>query len=551
VLRSAGTPLDRTVRADLERRYDHDFSRVRVHADGTGGESAVALGAAAYTAGQHVVFGPGRYQPGSPAGRELLAHELAHVVQQGPAGPPAGRLAVGPVDHAAERQAGAAAAAVARGGRPGRLAPVPAGTILRSPLSDDIAALATEPKGRVFDLLRERGPAASDGDAMRVIWARFGAGTDDRWLAEQLLARGPEPRWPESVITERVARAARNNWAPEPGNIRAELPYPAEAAAGRIPPVVAHFFPGSTAERALVIGGIHGSEVQGARTVEALRVELAARSAAGRPPRFTTILVPVLNPRIHDPALRRQKDRYLPRRREERAADRATRARETAAEIEPNRSFPAPGESYAEIRARAATGGPELEFTGPRRDRARSTTVMPPETRVLVQLIERFRPSRIAAVHAHSIGRGAARPGNDPGIFVDPAIRRDAAGKLRTDPDRFDPAGDRLAAQLIAAGRRRLPGLPAPVRTGRADPFRGNTGATPTRYATSVPTYEGHSLGDWAPSLGIQTVTVEIPQYGRLGAAVPLAARQAVERLHRDVLLEVFLGVPPAPATRP
>lgn len=554
VLRGAGKPLEDAVRGDLERRYGHDFSQVRVHADGAAGESARAVGAAAYTAGRHIVFGPGRYQPHHPAGRVLLAHELAHVVQQGPAGGPAGRMAVGPVDHPAERQAGAAAAAVMNQGHPGRLSPVPAGMILRSPLSDEIAALASEPKGRVFELLRRRGPARSDGDALRVIWARFGAGTDDRWLAERLFTHGPEPLWPQAEIAERVRRAtqaAPNTWDPEPGNIRAELPYPAEAAAGGIPPVVAYFFPGSTAERALVIGGIHGSEVQGARTVEALRAELTVLSAAGRPPRFTTILVPVLNPRIHDPALVRQEPRYLPRRPEERAADPATRRRETAAEIEPNRTLPAPGESYADIRARVAAGGQELVFTGPRRDRARSTTVMPPETRVLVQLIERFRPGRIAAVHAHSIGSRAARPGNDPGIFVDPAIRRDAAGNLRTDPDRFDPAGDRLAEQMIAAGRRQLPSLPASVRTGRGDPFRGNTGTTPTRYATSVPTYEGYSLGDWAPSLGIQTVTVEVPQYARLGAAVPPAARAAVERLHRDVLLEVFLGVPPAPATRP
>jgi hypothetical protein len=502
------------------------------------------MGAAAYTTGTHIVFGLGRYDPHSTAGRSLLAHELAHVVQQG--APPVHRPLTGvPASHGRNGHVGAATNTGIGSLTAGR-AVLPVGTIQCSPLSDELTRLAREPKGRVFDILRERGPAPRDSDALQVLRARFDAGTDDRWLAEQLLTHGSEPLWPPSAISKRVALAAGGNWSPEPGNIRAELTYPAEAHAGSLPPVVAYFFPGSTAERALVVGGIHGSEVQGARTVESLRAELRTLSLVGRPPRFTTILVPVLNARIHDPALRRQRDRYLPRRTEEEATDAATRARETSAEIEPNRTFPAPGESHADVRARAGRGGAELEYTGPRRDRARSTTVMPPETRVLVQLIERFRPSRIAAVHAHSIGRGRARPGNDPGIYVDPAIRRDTTGNLRTDANRFDPAGDALARRMIATGRRRLGTLPRQVRAGQASPFRGNTGSSPTRYATSVPTYEGYSLGDWAPSHGIQTITIEIPQYGRLGRAVPAAARAAVEELHRDIILEEFLEVPPA-----
>jgi hypothetical protein len=531
-----GEPLPDSVRSYFEPRFGHDFSHVRVHVGSAAFQSATAMGAAAYTTGTDIVFGLGRYDPHSTAGRSLLAHELAHVVQQGapPFHQPSARVS------ASSARDGPASAAT------GGHAVLPVGTIQCSPLSDELTSLAREPKGRVFDILRQRGPASGDSEALQVLRARFAGGTDDRWLAEQLLAHGPEPLWPHSLITERVTRASRGNWSPEAGNIRAELPYPAEAHAGSIPPVVAYFFPGSTAERALVVGGIHGNEVQGARTVESLRAELRTLSAAGRPPRFTTILVPVLNARIHDPTLRQQRRRYLPRRSEEQASDPGTRARETSPEIEPNRTFPAPGESYADVRARAGRGGTELEFTGPRRDRALSTTVMPPETRVLVQLIERFRPSRIASVHAHSIGTGGARPGNDPGIFVDPAIRRDASGNLRTDTDRFDPTGDSLARRMIASGRLKLGALPREVRTGRASPFRGNTGSTPTRYATSVATQEGYSLGDWAPSHGIQTITVEIPQYGRLGSAVPAAARTAVEELHRDILLEEFLEVPPA-----
>lgn len=82
VLRSPGEPLDGETRAYMEPRFRQDFSRVRVHCDQKATESARAVGAYAYAAGRDVVFGRGQYAPSTPAGRKLLAHELAHVVQQ-------------------------------------------------------------------------------------------------------------------------------------------------------------------------------------------------------------------------------------------------------------------------------------------------------------------------------------------------------------------------------------------------------------------------------------------------------------------------------------
>jgi len=81
-LDSPGQPLDPTTRRFMEPRFGHDFSRIRIHADSRAGESTRAIGAEAYTAGEHIVFGRGRYAPDTPAGRELLAHELTHHVQQ-------------------------------------------------------------------------------------------------------------------------------------------------------------------------------------------------------------------------------------------------------------------------------------------------------------------------------------------------------------------------------------------------------------------------------------------------------------------------------------
>ena len=85
VLRAPGQPLDRATRTLMESRFGHDFGRVRVHADAQASDSARDIHARAYTVGEHIVFGAGQYAPTADDGRRLLAHELAHVVQQGAA----------------------------------------------------------------------------------------------------------------------------------------------------------------------------------------------------------------------------------------------------------------------------------------------------------------------------------------------------------------------------------------------------------------------------------------------------------------------------------
>ncbi len=82
VVRSTGQPLDAGTRAFMEPRFGQDFHQVRVHTDSRAEESAQALDALAYTVGRDVVFNAGQYAPGAAAGRRLIAHELAHVVQQ-------------------------------------------------------------------------------------------------------------------------------------------------------------------------------------------------------------------------------------------------------------------------------------------------------------------------------------------------------------------------------------------------------------------------------------------------------------------------------------
>ena len=79
-----GESLPPSVRARFEPGFGYDFGHVRVHTGPGAAASAEAIGALAYTSGSDVVFGPGQYAPDTTAGQRLLAHELTHVIQQGP-----------------------------------------------------------------------------------------------------------------------------------------------------------------------------------------------------------------------------------------------------------------------------------------------------------------------------------------------------------------------------------------------------------------------------------------------------------------------------------
>jgi len=92
VIGTSGTPLDPATRSYFEPRFGHDLSAVRIHTDAAAGRSAQSVNALAYTVGQHVVFGADQYAHGTGEGRRVLAHELAHTIQQS-SSPQAGSLA--------------------------------------------------------------------------------------------------------------------------------------------------------------------------------------------------------------------------------------------------------------------------------------------------------------------------------------------------------------------------------------------------------------------------------------------------------------------------
>ena len=78
----SGQPLEGGIRQRMQSAFGADFSGVRVHSDFAAQEASDRLDARAFTIGSDIAFGPGEYQPGTPVGDALIAHELAHVVQQ-------------------------------------------------------------------------------------------------------------------------------------------------------------------------------------------------------------------------------------------------------------------------------------------------------------------------------------------------------------------------------------------------------------------------------------------------------------------------------------
>ena len=104
--RGGGAPLEPALRDEIGATLGDSLADVRVHTDALAGTLATAVQARAFTTGADIYFARGEYRPGSTEGRQLLAHELVHVVQQRGM-PVSGDLQVtdpgGALEHEAER----------------------------------------------------------------------------------------------------------------------------------------------------------------------------------------------------------------------------------------------------------------------------------------------------------------------------------------------------------------------------------------------------------------------------------------------------------------
>jgi hypothetical protein len=106
VLESPGRPLDTAARSFMEPRFRRDFSGVRVHDDAEAVTSARSINAKAYAVGNDLVFASRNYSPDTSEGKWILAHELAHVIQQGRGGPVSSFNPGGQLERYAEKAAG-------------------------------------------------------------------------------------------------------------------------------------------------------------------------------------------------------------------------------------------------------------------------------------------------------------------------------------------------------------------------------------------------------------------------------------------------------------
>jgi hypothetical protein len=140
-----GTPLEARTRAEMEARLGHNLSSVRVHDDASAALLARSEGALALTSGRHVYFGAGAYAPDADEGKALLAHELAHVVQQRPGSR---------VSHSPTAKLEAEAQRVAD--TPGRAAitpgSAPPGAIQRADKAPDVTVTKIAPEAKAPEL---------------------------------------------------------------------------------------------------------------------------------------------------------------------------------------------------------------------------------------------------------------------------------------------------------------------------------------------------------------------------------------------------------------
>jgi hypothetical protein len=412
---------------------------------------------------------------------------------------------------------------------------------------------------KIFDILRKQPQFPLDPAIKTELRRIFGPASDELWLSERLADHGPEPLWPLPDIKGRVGHT--QGLASDPGNYGATLPDPSPGGTltGKLakcrdklqtPELPrAFFFPGRSDRRALIIGGVHGDEKRGVKVVQRLQSLLAARSATGNKPFFTTVLVPIVIPRTQAKG-----DRNVPG-----GIGMNNSGTEVCRSVEPNRNFPLPGENFAAARQRGNSGAtkPELMIRDasnnlrPPKGNDTSSIRMLPETRALISLIERFQPERLASVHDHSLkqschacnGKATRCGGEGPGIFVDPRGIDPQSGQI-TNKAQFDE-DDKLATRMLHAALGRLP-CSISLLNSAFPPFAGNQAFFPptVRYF-SQQRVEGNSLGDWAPvpttgRQGIATLTIEVPKYPSSHAA----AEKRVIDLHRDLLQEIFLESP-------
>jgi hypothetical protein len=380
-LTESGRPLTPGAREFFESRFGADFSKVRIHTGGRAADAASAVRARAFTVGREVVFGAGQYAPATAAGSRLVAHELAHVVQQGRSAATlqhAGRTISSPSDPA-ELEAERASATIARGGKASRIVEHP---------SSPIARAAFDLDGIVHDADTMADAPVQIGQATRQMSAlfikyHFAPAAGDLTFA----ADYPSAFTPPADKTKAVSPIPKADTAPTKSNI----------------PVQAFFFPATwpTKRRALVLGGFHGDEHPGWEMVEGLVDEMKKGNFS---PAFHTIVVPRVNAGGIQDELNNV---HLWHNRCNRQV------------VDLNRNFPVAGQTPKATDCPNTVGAP-----------------IQPETQAVMDLVTKFKPDRIVSAHDTDTVKQAgvyADPNQDPAAV---ALARGMASTIVNPSDR-------------------------------------------------------------------------------------------------------------------
>jgi hypothetical protein len=492
-LATPGQPLDVATRARMERRVGRDFSDVRIHSGDAAERSAHGLGAAAYTVGSQIVLGSAQHSTATPTEQRLLAHELAHVVQQG--GRHAQPRSVGPMDGALESQADQAGF-----GRPVRLSGALPGMIQRSPLSDKVRNVAGQSPTRTSVL------AALSGDDVQVDDADL-----DLAIGQMLGGRADEIAVAQQVRHRELGKTA--GWAGPAGR--------GDASLKRTVPV--RYVRGRTERRVLVIAGVHGSEVQGVEVAEQLLSDLAS---AQNQPEMSAIIVPNLFP-----------------------DDAAYREREGPG-AHPNRNFPDPSKDLA------ASGGKDAVGNAIRRENVMLLQLIEhfsPER--IVSIHGTWEPSLAGISYdPRVLTAGEEASAQAWGINPDSGESNAPPGLIRSRRAGLQHAaqvGDETLALNAAAlieTRTTQGAIKGPARRGLLHPsvagnFKGKS-AQPNYAHWEGGMDKGVSLGGYASRRGISIFTVEPPDNKKLGEykASAQKAREVEIKAYAEAVRTILLG---------
>jgi hypothetical protein len=300
--------------------------------------------------------------------------------------------------------------------------------------------------------------------------------------------------------------------------------------------VEAFFFPGRSEKRALVVSGVHGSELSGIEVAK--RLVKSLHEDASMPPHFNVLVIPEL---FTDNAERARAANPPPGKdsNEGRTSPfaRCPKSRKRGGDIvcaDPNREFPPLSKPF----------DPDKPVDALKRE-------IEAENVMLLNVVRLFRPSRIASVHAHSMPKDMKRNVDAPGIFADSHTVPPTATQL-----------ERLRAILRTARDCKLALDMARHAKGRGARVPGNwldTRRPTCQYGSKASHQDGVSLGGWGPSLGITVVTLEVHHYypsNAIGSPTARSKKHVSEtgdrmknRLkellaHVAALRDVFLGPP-------